>query len=222
MILLVKCAMIEETFFLHAQAPMREEVLDPELTEYIEDMGRFGTYIKHPLVFQPYFNAAYCNRMLRDKRAALQKAVAEKNWSQVIWVHERPYRLMAFMQNMPSMSDADYWEQLGDVWTDSENIWQDYSLWHRLLESKKPHRECFMCKDERTAFAKLPDVLTVYRGYVPRKNRRGMSYTLNPEKAHWFANRYGPNGQVVTLTVPKGEVFAYINRRQEEEIIIVK
>jgi hypothetical protein len=78
-----------------------------------------------------------------------------------------------------------------------------------------------MSAEDRKDFKKLPDTFKVYRGYIPGQNKGGYSYTLNKEKAKWFANRFDRNGKVVERTVNKDDVFAYLNGRNEQEIIIL-
>lgn len=68
---------------------------------------------------------------------------------------------------------------------------------------------------------------TLYRGTSKGdhvKYRRGMSWTLNPHTAAWFALRFKGNAQycpapaVFTLTVPRDKVF--FHRREESELVV--
>ena len=48
-----------------------------------------------------------------------------------------------------------------------------------------------MEQEERKALAALPDRLTIYRGvHIKKGTLRGLSWTLDRERAEWFANRW--------------------------------
>jgi len=68
------------------------------------------------------------------------------------------------------------------------------------------------------------DKFTVYRGVAGKgcKRRvRGFSWTLDYEKAEWFANRFNYFGDpaVFQATIDRADVLAYTNQRNEQEII---
>jgi|SRR5579871_2317491 len=203
----------------------KQELLCAELEQYREELPRLGTCIRHPLVYMvPHHEQlnAWANQMLREKRKQIELATKKHNWSQYIWLHERPYRLDAFQAIEPKLTDQEYWKLLGSVWIDSENIGHRFHVWLRLLKSKRPGREYFMDEEDRAEFAKLPEKLTIYRGYQPGKNAHGISYTLDKAKAEWFAKRFSQNGKVKTKTVAKSEIFAYLGGRNEREVIVWK
>jgi len=58
----------------------------------------------------------------------------------------------------------------------------------------------------------------------PGRVRHGMSWTLDPDKARWFADRgvHLDLGYPVVLeaTVLKEDVFAYYNERKERELVV--
>ncbi|MFV0574825.1 MAG: hypothetical protein ACK5NC_05340 [Vibrio sp.] len=66
----------------------------------------------------------------------------------------------------------------------------------------------FMSDDDLDAFNQLPEKVTVYRG----GSACGFSWSLSYEVAKSF-------GEVFTATVNKGDILAYINDREEFEII---
>ena len=82
-------------------------------------------------------------------------------------------------------------------------------------------RDYFMSKEDRKYFDSLPEQVVVYRGYLQGKNKTGFSYTLNKERAEWFANRFSGDGKVYERTVRKDKIVAYTNRRDEQEVIIL-
>ena len=76
-----------------------------------------------------------------------------------------------------------------------------------------------MTEDERKVLSNLPDFITIYRGYTPGKNKQGISWTLDKDKANWFANRFSSNGKVRRKQISKRDVFAFLDGRNEKEII---
>lgn len=198
------------------------EDLDPAFLPYTYDDPRIGKVIKHPLVFSIMHNElmnAMVNERLKAKTQAAEEALAKRDYSSFIFLHERPYRFEAFVRAMDKMKDKEYWELLGDAWVDSENLWQNLPRWKKLLQSTRKGREFFMQEEERNFLNSLPETVKIFRGYIPSKNKGGLSYTLNEEKAHWFANRFGGKGEVHVRTIKKSKIFAYLSRRDEDEII---
>lgn len=205
------------------QQLFKPDQLDSRLQEYYYVENGIPM-IKHPLCFSIFHTEHMNHRMnqyLKYKLEAVQEALDRKEYETFIFLHERPYRLEAFLEIERNLSDEEYWKILGDIWTDSENIWQNKIIWGALLTSSRPKRKYFMNDEERAEFEKLPEKLTIYRGYQPRKNKTGYSYTTSKDKANWFAHRFHKDGQVDTKVVNKDRVFAYLTRRSESEILII-
>jgi hypothetical protein len=84
----------------------------------------------HPLVQQlPGLvdpeHAAILNHRYREKRQYVEKAIADRDWSTFIFLNERPYRIGAFMEIAHELSNKEYWPLVSEMWSDSENIWQN-------------------------------------------------------------------------------------------------
>jgi hypothetical protein len=122
------------------------------------------------------------------------------------------------------------------VWTDAENVsndgdaislWQD--IWQQVSWTRqgraRKRRFHVMEPAERELFDALPDRLTVYRGYSIAGNEHGYSWTLDRNKAEWFARRYAGSSEadgvfVASVEVNKNEVLAYFTGRNEAEIVL--
>ena len=163
----------------------------------------------------------YYNKQHLRKEQNAQSAYENKYWSQYIMLHERPYRVEAFLDIMDQLSDEYYWSILGDVWVDSENIWQYRDIWYHLLTSERHGKAAFMSVTDIVLLEKLDEELTIYRGCVDA-NENGFSYTLSKDKAKWFAERLGKQGKVLVKNVKKSDCFAYVSQRWEAEIIYLK
>jgi hypothetical protein len=184
--------------------------------------------IKHPLVYsifhQPQLNV-FVNNQYKHKSEKLKSSINSMDYDSIIFLHERPYRLNAFVEfihNDEKITDQQYWKLLSEIWIDSENIYQNKHYWKYLLNGKRKGKEFFMSSEDCKYFNNLPDIITIYRGYIPKKNKTGFSYTLDKEKAEWFANRFSNNGNIIEKTIRKKDAFAYLNGRGEQEIIMIK
>lgn len=214
------------------------ETLDPELAEYIEITDRSKmTVIRHPLVYAmmyaPGVQDGQLNDLLRRKQEVLAEYAAEENWWGYIFLHERPWRLHALLAIESNISDpCKFWDLVGDVWTDSENISQNYDDWHTLLHDERPCRESIMDEEERAFLAKLPEQIKIYRGAQTSHSGEygagdGFSWSLDRAKGLWFAQRYASlfegeaEAQLLTGKVNRTDVIAYKGGRGEKEIIVL-
>lgn len=201
----------------------KQEDLHPDLEEYLEQVNGMSM-IRHPLVYSlshvPQMNA-WVNQQYERKRKACEECRTNGDFYQLVWFHERPYRLQAFETVQQFMVDREYWEFLGALWIESENIHQNMVMWTRALTRTRGDRIYFMNDKEQVRFAALPDQVEIYRGHDGR-NPNGLSWTLDAEKAAWFSRRLGQGKPMVaTRTVPRDAILAILDRRDEEEIVLL-
>lgn len=209
-----------------------QEELDPALAEYIETGGMFGPSIKHPLVFSivhtPTMNA-FVNAQFRAKKKALDKARRKGDWDAYVWLHERPYRLDAFLDISWHLDGPRYWELLGEIWSDTENAWQNIDEWREVFTADATGREMMSDEDVRCVFDLPPEkgglapLTRIYRGYRFDSALHGYSWTLDRARAKWFARRLRqddhPSPKVASGFVAREHVIAYITGRDEQEIV---
>jgi len=202
--------------------------LHPDLAAYLVKGPPFDM-LQHPLVYSvPYHEVMnnHHNQRYEMLKADAEKALKEGRAFHYVFQYERPYRLNALCDYLDrkTLKDGDYWDLLGAVWTDSENCWQNLEIWKRLLRSKRSQKFRFMDETERKALKELPAEFTVYRGCVRGLNEEGLSWTLNKDKAEWFSQRWRRKDEtaiVLTKTVSRKQVFAYLLGRGESEVIIL-
>ena len=79
-----------------------------------------------------------------------------------------------------------------------------------------------MLEDEYQKWKSFDQTLTVYRGVTSYNEKRvkGLSWTLDEEKAKWFAERFGENGKVYSAEIDKKDVYAYFGSRGESEVVV--
>jgi len=145
-----------------------------------------------------------------------------------LWECNRSERLERFVKMLsPEWTDVQLGELTRDVWTDAERPSQECELWETIWGSP---RCAAMTNEERGTLMAMPDHLTIHRGVSDcfgrgrRRHCRGLSWTLDRDKALWFASRYTfvpAVGWLATVTIPKTAVRAYLTDRGESEIIVL-
>lgn len=204
-----------------------DEPLVPELEKHLVK-SPLGQTLRHPLVlhviFSPMF-AHLANRALVHKREKLTKADAAGDFYSAIMLHERPFRLEAFLHRQGQMGDPDYWSSLSKVWTDSEFPHVNNQMWRILWNSKRPGRHWAMDASDLSRFEAIRSNsrAVVWRGAGHSKAKRGLSWTTDRKQAEWFASRFGDRGResfVWELIVPGSKAIAFLTSRGESEIII--
>ena len=196
------------------------EPLHQDLVPYLEKDGALGPQLRHPLVYQvPLFSNGSANAYYLQKKADLIDAVMHRKYNQIIYLHERPYRLQAFISIAKDIPDAKYWSLLGGIWTDTENQWQNLEQWKELLSSERGERNYLMDETEIQLLNSLPELVTIYRGCVKGLNEDGLSWTLDKAKAQFFANRFSKEGIILEREIPKSDIIAVLTARGESEVI---
>jgi hypothetical protein len=205
-----------------------KEALHPDLRRCVRaspwEPGTFVLY--HRLVIAMGLDpqrAAIENRRYELASAEVREAMRSGDWSRYVYLHERPYRFAALKRIAGKIeSHMVYWNLLADVWQDSENIHQTRIGWIRLWNTDRPGKHHSMTDEERTELARLPNVLTIYRGIGDGRGRTGLSWTLDREKAIWFAGRFSGRPTLLTANANKSDVHALLLGRKEQEVVIDK
>lgn len=188
--------------------------LHPELEQYLESMEHFGKMLRHPLLFAvPYFGEQEnerLNTLFELRKAAIAEHIKERDYLSYVFTHERPYRLNALMTLYGNITTEELLPIVLEVYTDSENISENDDDWHLLLEP-------LTGTDPWGTVHELPDgEFTIYRG----GSRDGFSWTLDVDKAKWFANRWNQNLPLWQAVVTRNDVIGYYDHRGEKEVIV--
>lgn len=214
------------------QDPWAPEELHPDLVPHLTttDGAAPMACLHHPLIVSvPY--SPQLNKMLNaqyaHKTAALSKAFQAGDRNAFVYLHERHYRIQALHHIIGSgwlHDPANYWPLVASVWTDSENIWQNLQLWRQLWSRHATNRHEAMDDNERAALEALPETITIFRGVRDPSHFKGLSWTTDEAKAHWFANRFSsPNNgltpRVIRGRIHKRHVLAHFLNRGESEIV---
>lgn len=135
----------------------------------------------------------------------------------------KSYRLTFFKYINKYLSAKDFALLLKDVWIMAENISDDKNVSMKELVKwfKMADKRYLLDKKEKKLLSELPNGVSVYRGVRSEDYKYDMSWTLSLENAKWFAERYNTDTQIVyKAVIQKQDILAYLNDRNEEEVII--
>ena len=136
----------------------------------------------------------------------------------------KPYNLFFIKEIQKFVSDEDLGKCLSRAWTRIENISMDVNVKGSEIVSmfKRADKRTLMTDCERQYLESLDNEITLYRGVTAynRDRKKAMSWTVDIEKAKWFAQRYGDWGEVWKAVAPKERILAYFTARGEREMIV--
>jgi len=127
------------------------------------------------------------------------------------------------MDHGDEIDDPVFWDIFGDCWTDTENMWQMETEILEILDicEYRDHRNAMMSEEEITFYQSLPEELVVFRGHQ-QLNKYGMSWTLSPWRARWFANRWSEHDMQITVAqCRKEDILGVFLGRSECEVAIL-
>ena len=158
-------------------------------------------------------------------REQIKATIEESDLRGICLMLNKPY-ILTFISYIESMlSDEELGMILGTFWTAIENITGDSNVNGMEIVKwfKRADKKSLMNEEELLVYESLPEEVTVYRGVTSynRKKEKALSWTLDYEKAVWFANRFSTGtGEVWTMTVPKKRILSYFDGCNEQEAIV--
>lgn len=158
-------------------------------------------------------------------KAEIQKQIESRKLDYIFARMLPKYHLAYLKFAKQYMSKKEFEQRLAMAWITSENPNQDVnvSIGKLIQWFKASDRNNLMSNGELEYYNSLPDIVNVYRGVaVGRAERQGLSWTCNYETAKWFANRFNrgdKKGYIIKGQISKEDIFAYFNRRNEDEIV---
>lgn len=140
-------------------------------------------------------------------------------------VIRKSYKLTFLKYIQDYLSQDDMSMLLADAWVSSENPNQDanVSISMAVKLFKRCNKKVLMTEEDYNVYQSLPGDFEIYRGVAVGRNPKGLSWTMNKDKAEWFANRFNRNGKfgyVQQAMADRECVLAYFNTRNEDEIVI--
>jgi hypothetical protein len=216
-----------------------EEKLCKELTNSIVNYGE-ATFVKHMFVNTNYTSNpkvmssenGRLNQSFRYGAKEYQACLKQGDFEGILMLIERPWRVKWVYENREliktKVGAEAFYEIVSEAYNDTENACQfkDEAL-ELFYYGNQP--QLMMDSDEQEEFHNLPKEMKVYRGVCLSHSDDefeflGNSWTLDYEKAKWFAERRGFSNDsyplVYAMTVNKDDVLAYFTRREEAEILV--
>lgn len=160
---------------------------------------------------------------LRDIQRDIIKGInAVTSYLQFIHIVRAPYLPAFFKFTHHYVSPDDYSSFLSSMWTTVEfpNVDDNITAAEFVKLFRRAERGVLMDEDEMNQYLALPKEITVYRGIRGRGSLEALSWTLDVEKAEWFAKRWNKGGKVYSATVEKKDVLAVFTSRGESEIVV--
>ena len=140
--------------------------------------------------------------------------------SQIIRAYEtgRGQEVMdIFRRKARLLSNPRYWEVMRTVWV-AVGSTETAPLFRTLMQSSRPCRSWFMTPEDAAALEAMAFPLTVWRAYDAEPDP-GISWTLDEQWCRGYAKAKGR--RVKQMQVSREQVFAYVSRRGEEEVIVL-
>jgi hypothetical protein len=169
-----------------------------------------------------------------DKLYAYKKEQSIKPLPSNAWQAYLPHlpaheRLMEFEKVEYESRDfsrvtPEYFQLIGQIWTDPELLGQPSCFLELRLgifdrHPLSEHAHHMMTPTEQDKLAELPNEFIVFRGHAERL-LHGMSWTINCDIALQYAIGNPLKSLISIGTVKKTDVIAFIDRWDEDEIIV--
>ena len=169
---------------------------------------------------------------IKKKQKIFKEYLDKKDYEGVLFLIEKPYRLDWLNENIELFEDnpKQFYELLKDAYVDTEfplsgldkdeiqNLFYYYG--NPLL---------MMDKDEKKFYKKLPKELIIYRGIKIKQNEKvnkdniGFSFSLDKDRAEWFAKRLllaNDTAYLITAKIEKEKILSVFLNRGEEEVLV--
>lgn len=171
----------------------------------------------HPLAYNEYSD--FTRRIPSLPRKQLERDTKIVKQICSAWDEEQDTERVKeiFFHKAHLLSNPRYWEVMRTVWavcgsTDNADEFRPY------FKSSRPCRSWFMTVEDAAALEAMSFPLTVWRAYG-RDPDPGISWTTDEAWCRRYAEAMGR--KVKSRTVEREDIFAYISRRGESEIIIL-
>ena len=146
-----------------------------------------------------------------------RKLYKNKEWRELFIWFQSHVRFPLFLEIYEELNDEEYFSFLGMV-LNRGSYFYDFSeeLLFLLNHPKKDINKRFKLMDEKELkiYNSLPERGTIYRG-AKIKTAIGHSWTLDKDKAKWFASRYNGTTVLIKGEFKKKDVIAYFGREKE-------
>ena len=148
-------------------------------------------------------------QLARDSKIAMQLVRAQEQGAEAM--------IDVFTRKAKLMSNPRYWEFMRTVWVAAGST-ETAPMFRKLMKSARPCKGWFMTPEDAADLDKMQFPLTVWRAYDNEPDQ-GISWTIDREWCEGYAKAKGR--KVKERQVMREEIFAYVTRRGESEIILL-
>jgi len=162
-------------------------------------------------------------QMARDSKIAMQLIRIDQEGGD----RAAEKMLDLFFRKAKLLSNPRYWEVMRTVWVAAGST-ETAHIFRTMMKSTRPCRSWFMTPEDAQALDAMPQPITVWRAYDPKYDTAawqaqggdpGISWTIDKE---WCIGYAKSKGRVIReRQVYRGDIFAYVTRRGESEMIIL-
>ncbi len=158
-------------------------------------------------------------QMARDSKIAMQLVRIDQEGGD----RAAEKMLDLFFRKAKLLSNPRYWELMRTVWVAAGST-ETARLFRTMMKSQRPCRSWFMTPEDAAALDAMQFPVTVWRAYDPELDYTeaddpGISWTLDRNWCYDYATKKGL--VIKQRQAYRSDIFAYITRRGEEEIIIL-
>lgn len=130
--------------------------------------------------------------------------------------------IILFYKHAKLLGNPHYWEIMRTVWVAAGST-ETANMFRKMMQSSRPCKSWFMTPEDAMALESMQFPLTVWRAYdaerYPDDTDPGISWTIDEQWCREYAADRGR--EVKSRQVTREEIFAYVSRGGEEEIIIL-
>lgn len=150
--------------------------------------------------------------LLRDSKIAQRMIHA---WD----VHKDAAQLLSiFLKEKDKLSHQRYWELLRTAWILAGSV-ANASKFRELMTARRPHGHCFSTPEDAAVLRSLPQRIELHRATDDPLDG-GLAWSLDRAYVEEYREMFR-KAMIISRTVDKADVFAYIGRNRESEIIIL-
>lgn len=182
-----------------------------------------------PPKMREYFGPDAFRKQMAYKLESLREYAREGKWESYVWFYERPWRVHVLAQLvrdkvLDPMTNPGLLMQL---WLDTEYPHQALTDWQELFDMIDVETlNTTLDDDEQRARDALKPIVTLYRGITGQYLKMasmGFSWTLNRDKAVWFARRcHAEYPVLLTASCPLRFLVGPLQGRGESEMLVLQ
>ncbi len=200
----------------------------------LQPVENYPFIVKHPFTDSNYtvdqatgtlVNLLENEAALERWRTQITKQIeSSDNVHRISMMLTKSYRSAFLKYTMEYMDVRDFSEYLADYWvsTESPNSDPNFSKKQLVRMFAQADKRYLMSTEEYKQYLLLPETLIIYRGVTSHNSRniKALSWTLDRDKAEWFAHRFGEDGAVSEAEIDKDHVLAFVTMRNEAEVVV--